>query len=95
MPADTSSLKYFYGEYYFFLILGEAGSAVIAGITTPEIRRERIREAILATGRAEEVLSASKKGLVETFAERWSRFYGMPFYPIEEDQPMETCDAVT
>jgi hypothetical protein len=95
MPADTNSLEYFYGEYYFFLILREAGSAVLAGITTPAIRRERIREAILATGRAEEVLSANKKGLVETFAERWSRFYGLPFYPIEEDQPLETVDAVT
>jgi hypothetical protein len=93
MPVDTHSLRYFYGELYFLNLLGHiAMSAAIAGVTTPDERRERIRQAIIDAGRADEMLPASKSGVVETLSERWARFYGQPFYPIEEDQPVETCD---
>lgn len=94
MPVDIHSLRYFYGELYFLNLLGHDGmSAAIAGVTMPDERRERIRVAIIESDRANELLPASSSGIVETLSQRWTRFYGLPFYPIEETQPVEMDDA--
>jgi hypothetical protein len=99
LHSNANSLAHFYGEYYFFLVLRqwdwETGSAVLAGVTTPDVLRDRIRHAAIGSGRADELLAASKNGKSETFAQRWERFYGIPFY-ADETQPLaETCDDIS
>lgn len=95
MPLfHVHSLEYSYGEDYFVRELGSAGSATIAGVTTPEIRRDRIRQAIIDTGRVNDDLLASKDGKSETFAQRWERFYGLPFNNNVESPVLETCDEL-
>lgn len=94
MPLfHVNSREYFEGEDYFVRALGPAGSACIAGVTTTDERRSRIRQAIIDNGRTNDVLAANKDGKNETFAQRFERFFGVPFYPMDEEETIkETCD---
>lgn len=89
----VNSLAYFYGEDYFIRALGLPGYACVAGVTTTDERRNRIRQAIIDNGRVNDVLAPNKDGKIETFAQRFERFFGVPFYPMDEDETIkETCD---
>jgi hypothetical protein len=51
---------------------------VADGDTTPEIRRERIREAIHDRNAANESAGLGPDGTQETYAQLFERMYGMP-----------------
>lgn len=57
--------------------LSVSGLYVNAGTSTPETRRERIRQAIVDGGRAD-VRAGYRAGEPETFAQLFERLYGVP-----------------
>lgn len=52
---------------------------IAAGDTTPEVRRERVREAILSRNVANESAGLGPDGTQETYAQLFERMYGEPF----------------
>ena len=67
-------------ESIFTARLGKHGTRVWTGLTTPEIRRERIREAIVQNGLA--ARRFSKPGeKIETFTQHFEQFFGEPLIP--------------
>jgi hypothetical protein len=73
------SLEYASGEHHFIKRLGFAGRYVTQGDTTPEIRRDRLREMIIA-GNLQNTTMWTRHGSDETFRAAWERFFQVPFH---------------
>jgi len=70
--------------------LGEHGFN--EGLTTVELRRERLREAIYKIGPLVIVGRNPKTGKAETYAQAFERLYGVPFDELNTltSQPLKT-----
>ena len=64
-----------------WLARGLHASSVFEGLTTPEIRRERIRREILDRGMADVVAGGRSAGKPETWAGLFLRVYGEELEP--------------
>lgn len=79
MSAEKSFFDNIQGELWFAHRLKQLGRGVFTGDTTPEIRKQRIREAIIE-GDLDVVIIGRRNGKPETFEDCFARLYGEPLF---------------
>jgi hypothetical protein len=72
-------------EQYLIGRLGQHGANVDAGVTTPQIRMERMREAIAEVGPGI-VIGRGKDRKPITYAQVFQQIYNQPYLPIERHE---------
>jgi hypothetical protein len=80
--SDQKSLDFhdFDVENWFANRLAEHGKKIFLGSTTFELRRQRIREAILERGVDYAIIGTKADGKPETYAQAFERFYSEPLH---------------
>lgn len=73
-------------EMWFVKRLKDHGHTVFLGDTTPEIRRERIRTAILDAQLDTVIIGRAPNGRPERYAESFERFYKQPLIPKSKEK---------
>lgn len=80
MPLfPVHSLDYAYAERNFLKKFGDAGRCITQGVTTPDIRRDRMREFIVASNLTDADMWRTADGASETYREAWERLFGLVF----------------
>jgi hypothetical protein len=81
MSQYALQFQSFDAEAYFVRRLKDHGHAVYLGVTDPDIRRERIRAAILAAKCEQTIMGKNPAGKVETYAQLFERHFNEPLDP--------------
>lgn len=69
-------MTYLIDELWLVKRLGQHGSAILEGVTTPEDRRARIRNSIISHGLAAVIVGRGKDRQPQTYAQAFERLYG-------------------
>jgi hypothetical protein len=80
MTQHALQFSQFDAEAYFVRRLAEHGRTVFAGISDPDIRRERIRQAILDGKLDCAILGRRPDGKPETYQAAFERHYQQPLH---------------
>jgi hypothetical protein len=65
-------------ESFFVLRLAQQGTSIAIEIATPEQRKQRVREAIIESGKEFVIIGAAPNGKPETYAQCFERHYREP-----------------
>lgn len=77
---SAPELRHLDHERWLAKRLGEHGAGIFTGLTDRDVRRERIRAAIVEHG-LEAVIVGRHEGRPETYAQVFERLYGTPLDP--------------
>jgi hypothetical protein len=80
MSTYTREFGAFDAESYFVRRLKDLGREIFAGVSDPNIRRERIREAIIAGKLDCTILGCNSVGKSENFQTAFERLYNTPLH---------------
>jgi hypothetical protein len=80
MSQYAMDFQSFDAETYLVRRLKEHGHAIFTGVSDPEIRRERIRTAILDAGLDCTLVGKNLAGKTETYADLFGRIYAEPLH---------------
>jgi hypothetical protein len=82
-PEFSFSFKAFDVEAHFAKRLADHGKRVFEGATDPQLRKERIRQAIIESRMDCTVIGRNAAGKPETYAQLFERHFGEPLQPIK------------
>lgn len=82
----------FDNEAWIIKRLGDLGRSIYDGNTSPYMRRERVRSAIV-NGRLADLVIGNRSGTPETFAQAFERFYQEPLQRKPEKEKTDVNSA--
>lgn len=80
-PQNSFVFKTFDAEMFFVRRLKEHGKRVLEGVTTSEITKERIRQALIDAKVDCTICGRNAAGKAETYAQAFERHFGEPLEP--------------